>query len=95
MRLENAELYSVAAQLDAAADLIDGAVARHLARLTFDGTRSGRAYPAAGDAVRSGLQHLAGDLAQWSRATAEIAVALRAGVEKYADAERFAAARIA
>jgi hypothetical protein len=34
-------------------------------------------------------------LSQWSRASVEIAEALRAGADRYADAELYAAARIA
>jgi hypothetical protein len=84
----------VADRIADAADLIDGAIGKHLARLVFDGARAGRGYPASGDAVRAGLDQLAGDLAQWSRGAAEIAIALRCGVDRYVDAELYAASRI-
>lgn len=41
------------------------------------------------------MDRLGAELSQWSRAAAEIAVALRAGAVRYADADVSAAARIA
>ena len=67
----------------------------HLARLEFSGASAGRAHTARGDALRAALERLTAELSQWSRAAAEIAVALRAGADRYADAELYAAARIA
>ncbi len=93
--IDVAAVHAVADRLHAAAALVDDAVGNHLARLAFDGSRAGRAHAARGDAVRAGLGRLAGELSQWSRAAGEIAVALRAGASRYADAERYAAARIA
>ncbi len=90
-----AALQRVADQLGAAAELIDGAVGDHLARLAFGGASAGRAHTARGEALRAGLARLAAQLSQWSRANADIAVALRASAERYADAELYAAARIA
>jgi Excreted virulence factor EspC, type VII ESX diderm len=86
---------AVADQFDAAGDLIDRAAHDHLARLAFGGISAGRAYAARGDALRLVLQHLAAELSQWSRAAGEISVALRAAAGRYADAELYAAARIA
>ena len=86
---------AVADQFDAAADLVDRAAGDHLARLAFGGACAGRAHVARGDALRVGLQRLAAQLSQWSRAAGEIAVALRVSAGRYADAERYAAARIA
>lgn len=88
-------VYRVADQLGAAAGLIDGAVGDHVARLAFGGASAGRAYTERGDALRVELERLAAQLSQWSRASAEIAVALRAAANRYADAESYAAARIA
>ena len=85
----------VADQLGAAAQHIDGAVGDHLARLAFSGSSAGRAHTARGDALRVALERLAAELSQWSRASVEIAVALRASADRYADAELYAAARIA
>ena len=88
-------VHAVADRIGAAADLIDDAVANHLARLTFGGSSAGRAHTARGEALRAGLDRLAAELSQWSRAAVEIAVALRAGADRYADADLYAAARIA
>ncbi|ORA12769.1 hypothetical protein [Mycobacterium asiaticum] len=95
MRLDNGAVRSVAGQFSAAAELIDDAARMHLGHLAFDGARAGRSYAARGDAVRAGLAGLVADLARWSRAAAEIAVALRVGADRCADAELSAAARIA
>lgn len=81
--------------MGAAAGIIDGAASDHLARLAFGGESAGRAYCARGDALRVELQRLAAQLSQWSRASTEIAVALRGAADRYADAESYAAARIA
>ncbi|CAM3099153.1 hypothetical protein BST27_16050 [Mycobacterium intermedium] len=94
MRLDSAALRAVADRFSAAADLIDDAVVNHLARLMFDGARAGRVHAARGDALRVNLDRLAGELSHWSRAAREIAAALRAGAERYADADGYAAARI-
>ena len=90
-----AALYAVADQLSAAAEIIDGAVANHLTWLAFSGPRAGRAHTARGDTLHAALERLAAELSHWSRATAEISAALRAGADRYANAELYAAARIA
>jgi hypothetical protein len=90
-----AGVHRVADQLGATAELIDGAVGDHLARLAFSGASAGRAHTARGNAFRVELERLAAQLSQWSRASVEVAVALRAGADRYADAELYAAARIA
>ena len=94
-RVDVAAVYAVADQLSAAAEIIDGALAEHLARLSFSGASAGRAHTARGDTLRAALERLAVELSQWSRATIEISSALRAGADRYADAELYAAARIA
>jgi len=81
--------------LSAAAEIIDGAVGDHLVRLAFCGASAGRAHTARGDALRAGLDRLAAELSQWSRAAVEIAVALRTGADRYTETELYAAARIA
>jgi hypothetical protein len=93
--VDTAAVYAVADRFGAAAALIDGAVGDHLARLAFGGAGAGRAHTARGDALRSELDRLAAELSQWSRAAAEIAVALRASADRYGDCELYAAARIA
>jgi hypothetical protein len=45
--------------------------------------------------LRAELEQLVAQLSQWSRASVAIAVALRSGAERYAEAELYAAARIA
>ncbi len=88
-------VHSVADRLGTAAELIDGAAGEHLARLAFGGGCAGRAYAARGDALRAALQRLAAEVTQWARVSADIAAALRASAEGYADAELYAARRIA
>ena len=88
-------VHGVSDRFSAAAELIDGAVGEHLARLAFGGAGAGRAYAARGEALRAALQRLAADVSQWSRASAAVAIALRATAERYADAELYAARRIA
>jgi hypothetical protein len=90
-----AAVHRVADQLRAAAELIDGAASDHLAGLAFSGVTAGRAHTARGDALRAELERLVAQLSQWSRASVAIAVALRSGAQRYADAELYAAARIA
>jgi hypothetical protein len=95
MRFDSAGIDRVADQLRAAAELIDGAVGNNLAGLTFGGASAGRAHTARGDALRVELERLTAGVSQWSRAAVDIAVALRAGADRYAEAETYAAARIA
>ncbi|BAX91159.1 type VII secretion target [Mycobacterium shigaense] len=90
-----AAVHRIADQLTASAELINGAVGDHLAGLGFSGASAGRAYTARGDALRRELERLAMQLTQWSRASVEIAEALRVGADRYADADLYAAARIA
>ncbi|BBZ45737.1 hypothetical protein MPRM_30180 [Mycobacterium parmense] len=85
----------IAGQFGAAAELIDAAATDHLAALTFGGDRAGRAYAARGDALRVQLHRLGAELSQWARTSVDIAAALRACADRYADAELSAAARIA
>jgi hypothetical protein len=65
-----------------------------LSRLAFDGAIAGRAHAARGDALRTALDRVVDDVARWSRASAEIAAALRAGASRYSEADGRAAARI-
>jgi hypothetical protein len=92
--VDAAAVRTVAHRFDDAAQLIEGAVHTHFAGLAFDGATSGRAYIGHGDALRLALNRLASELAQWSRATVEIATALRASADRYAEADLSAAARI-
>lgn len=92
--VDAAAVHGVANRFDDAAHLIDGAVRAHLARLAFSGTTAGRAYIGQGDALGFVLHRLSGEVAQWARAGMEVAATLRAGADRYADADQFAAARI-
>ncbi|KUI16832.1 hypothetical protein AU193_21805 [Mycobacterium sp. GA-1285] len=93
-RVDAAALSSVARQYQAVADTVDAAVRTHLSGLAFDGAGAGRAYVAGGDAVRSAVDDMVNQLREWSRASAEIAGALRASVDRYAEADARAAERM-
>jgi hypothetical protein len=93
--IDVAATYRVAQQFAAAAEIIDRAISDQLTRLSFSGAVAGRAHTARGDALRAELQRLGAELSQWSRASDEIAAALRASADRYADADLYAAARIA
>ncbi|MCT7658108.1 ESX-1 secretion-associated protein [Mycobacterium deserti] len=86
-RVDVPVLLDVARQYQVIADIVDQAVRTHLNSLTFDGAAAGRAYTAHGDAVRECLDRVAEQLRLWSRASSEIAAALRASAERYADAD--------
>jgi hypothetical protein len=92
--VEVGALRSAANQFDATAQLIDAAARTDLSQLSFNGATAGRAHLGRGDALHTSLNRLGTDLAQWSRATAEIAAALRVAADRYADAELRSAARI-
>lgn len=87
-------LRSVADYFDATAAAIDTASRIRLAGLAFDGGAAGRDYAGAGEALRRALHGWAPELARWSRASAEIAVTLRAGLARYAHAEAIARERV-
>jgi Excreted virulence factor EspC, type VII ESX diderm len=93
--IDTAAVHAVADRFSAAAELVDSAARDHMARLAFGGPCAGQAHVARGDAVRGGLDRLVAKLSQWSRAADEIAVSLRASASQYADADGYAAARIA
>ena len=93
-RVDVAALHAVARQYEAAADIVDAAVRTHLTGLVFDGATAGRAHIARGDALRTAVDHVVDQLRQWSRAAAEIAAALRASADRYAEADANAASRV-
>jgi hypothetical protein len=93
-RVDVAALHAVAREYDTVADIVDAAVRRHLTGLAFDGAVAGRAHAARGDALRVAVDHVAQQLQQWSRAAAEIAVALRASADRYVEADAGAAGRL-
>lgn len=92
--MDAATVHAVANRFDDTAYLIEAAVRTHFGRLAFDGTTAGRAYIGQGDAIRFALHRLSGDLAQWARATAEIASVLRVSADRYSEADQRAAAGI-
>jgi len=90
-RVDVAALIAVARQYDTVADIVDGAVRSHLTGLAFDGATAGRMHVARGDALRYAVDHVVDQLVQWSRASAEIAAALRTSADRYAAADADAA----
>jgi hypothetical protein len=93
-RVDVAALHAIARQYEAAAGIVDGAVRTHLSGLVFDGALAGRVHVARGDGLRTAVDHAVGQLRQWSRAAAEIAAALRASADRYAEADARAASRV-
>ncbi len=91
-RLEVAAVRAVADQFDSVAEQLGRAAGIGLG---FTGLSAGRAHAAGGDDLRRALDQLAGDLAVWARAAGEIAAALRAGADRYVDADLGVATRIA
>ncbi len=91
---DTAALRATADRFDAGAEIIDHAVRHRLDRLRFSGVSAGRVHLAAGNALRQALDRWAGELAQWSRASAEIGAALRSGAQGYAEAESRSTARV-
>jgi hypothetical protein len=86
-RIDVAALRDVARQFDASAGIIDAAVSTHLSALGFGGATAGRAYAARGDALRAALERTADALTEWSRASAEIAGALRSSADQYVSSD--------
>jgi hypothetical protein len=82
---------AVADRFDAAAGQLDRAARTPL---SFDGLTSGNAHTARGTELRLELHRVTNDVSVWARAAAEIAAGLRAGADRYLDADRDAASRI-
>jgi hypothetical protein len=93
-RVDVAAVHAIARQYEAAADIVEGAVRTHLSGLVFDGAVAGRMHVARGDGLRTAVDQVVGQLRQWSRAAAEIAAALRASADRYAEADARAARRV-
>lgn len=92
--VDAAALRSVADGLDTTAADIATATRIRLGGLAFDGSVAGRDHVAAGEALRRALDAWMPELTRWSRATAEIAAALRAGLVRYTHAELSAVDRV-
>ncbi|PRC42722.1 hypothetical protein C6A85_000000109015 [Mycobacterium sp. ITM-2017-0098] len=93
-RVDTAAVRAIAREYETAASILDSAARTHLGDVDVDGAMAGRAYVAHGDALRTAVFDLAASLRQWSRATMEIAAALRASVDRYQDADSYAAGRV-
>jgi hypothetical protein len=89
--VDAAAVRTVANRFDDSAHLVDSAVRTHFGSLAFDGSRAGRDYVGQGDAIRFAVHRLSSELAQWARATAEVAAVLRIGADRYAEADQRAA----
>jgi uncharacterized protein YukE len=94
VRVDVAALLSVARQYQAVADHIDAAVRTHLTGLVFDGAAAGRAYVGHGESLRTAVDEIVNQMREWSRASAEIALTLRASADQYAEADARAARRV-
>lgn len=88
--VDPAALRAAAQRMDNAADIVLAALRTRLGGLQFDGTVAGRAHAVAGASVRTGVDRLVADLAQWASVAREIAAALRAGADRYAESEMHA-----
>ncbi|MCB0925262.1 MAG: hypothetical protein KDB50_12080 [Mycobacterium sp.] len=83
---------AAAQRIDAAAQIVLGAVTTGLADLQFGPANAGRAHCAGGAAVRAELDSLTADLIRWGRAAAELAAALRSAAGGHEATEWAAAA---
>lgn len=92
--VDTAALHAVADRFDTSAEIVASAVRTRLGRLGFGGASAGHAHVAGGDALQRALDRWAGELLQWSRASAETAIALRISAQSYADAEQRATGRV-
>lgn len=89
-----AAVCAVANRFDAGAQAVDGAARIQLGRLSFRAAGAGQAHVDRGDALRTALGRLTGDLTEWGHAAAQIATTLRAGAQRYAEADLRGAVRI-
>lgn len=91
-RVDAAAVRAIAREYETVAAILDART--HLSDVDVGGAMAGRAYVEHGDALRTALFDLGSSLRQWSRATMEIAAALRASVDRYQDADSYAAGRV-
>jgi uncharacterized protein YukE len=94
VRVDVAAVVGIARQYEAAAEIVDSAVRTHLSSPAFGAATAGRRHAAHGEALRDAVDDVVDQLRQWSRAAAEIAWALRASADRYADADARAARRV-
>lgn len=93
-RVDASTVHDVARQFEATAALLDAAVRTHVSGLRFGGATAGRAHMARGELVRTSLTWIGAGIAQWSRASEEIAAALRGGADRYRQADDRTSARV-
>jgi hypothetical protein len=91
--MDVAGVRGVASEFDASAGVLKSAVRTHLSGLGSGGATAGRAYVAHGDALRAALDGTADAVAEWSRASAEVAAALHGSADRYLRSDEAAAAR--
>lgn len=84
-RVDTAGVRAMAREYETAGALVDAA-RNELGSLRFGGATAGRAYTAHADELSTAVAELSIALRLWSRATAEIAVALRQSTDRYGDA---------
>jgi len=86
-RVDVTALLGVAGEYDAAADAVEAVVRTQLAGLVFGDASAGRMHVARGEAVRIAVDGVVDRLRAWSRASAEIAAALRTSAHRYDEAD--------
>jgi hypothetical protein len=89
-----AAVCAVANRFDTGAQALADAARIRLGGLAFGGAAAGQAHRARGEALGAALGRLAGEMTAWAHAAADIASALRVGVERYAAADLRGAGRI-
>ena len=90
--VDPAALRAAAQRIDAAADIVLGALHAQLSSFQFDGPQAGRAHRAAGSDLRTAVDRLRGDMSRWANSARELAAALRIGADRHAAAEARAVA---
>ena len=93
-RVDVATVRAAPGEYQVAADVLDATIRTQLFALRFGGALAGQAHVARGDAVHVAVEHVVDQLRAWSRASTEIAVALRASADRYAEADVSAGRRV-
>jgi hypothetical protein len=86
-RVDVAALLGVAGEYEFVADAVDAVVRTRLVDVQFGGAAAGRMHVARGEAVRFAVEGIADRMREWSRASAEIAAALRNTAVRYDEAD--------
>ena len=94
-RVDIATVLDVARRYEAIADVLDGVTRTRLSPPSFGAADAGRAHAAHGDSLRRAIVDVVDQLRTWSRASNEIAAALRASADHYVDADVRGAGRLA